>query len=70
MNDLDHSYVGEALFTEPQPLKKCKIFLPDQVLKRFASYFTPETPFPYILLRLYNISKLNGGLFFLSSLKD
>jgi ATP-dependent RNA helicase SUPV3L1/SUV3 len=70
LDQFDHRIIEEAMSNEAAPLKKCGIFPPERTLERFASYFPPDTPFSYILLRLHDISSVNGSRFFLTNLKD
>ncbi|KAK0120624.1 RNA helicase [Cadophora gregata f. sp. sojae] len=55
----DLSIVREAMETEVEPLSSVGIFPPADILFRFASYFPPNTPFGYIVLRLHNIASLH-----------
>jgi hypothetical protein len=63
------SIVKKAMATDVAPLKAAGVFAPASVLLRFASYFPPETPFSYILLRLHNIASI-GSDFFLCRFKE
>lgn len=66
----DLPFVTRSMAQEPEPLKACGIFPPDNILSAFASYFPPTTPFSYILSRLHDISTVSHGMFVLSSMKD
>lgn len=53
----DFKIVKKCLAIEASPIKHAGVSPPSDIILRFASYFPPSTPFSYILLRLYEISK-------------
>lgn len=55
----DFPFVQECMTTEPPPIKSAGIHPPGILIERFASYFPPETPFSYIVLRIQEISQIN-----------
>ena len=55
----DLEIIRSALDATPQPLTAANILPPTTIVTRFASYFPPNTPFSYILLRLSAISTLS-----------
>ena len=55
----DLQIVRSALDATPEPLRTANILPPTSIVTRFASYFPPNTPFSYILLRLNAISTLS-----------
>ena len=59
IEDFDLPIVRRAMTTKVEPLKSAGIFPPSSILMRFASYFPPETPFSYVILRLHEISTLS-----------
>jgi ATP-dependent RNA helicase SUPV3L1/SUV3 len=63
LEDVDLPYIQEALRVEPQPLLTAGILPPDDIVRRFASYFPTATPFAYILQRLHAISEVNPRYF-------
>lgn len=69
LENFDLPIVRRAMETEVEPLKSAGIFPPSNVLLRFASYFPPNTPFSYIVLRLHEISSLHPS-FHLCRLKE
>ena len=69
LEDFDMSIVKKAMTTDVAPLKAAGVFAPAPALLRFASYFPPETPFSYILLRLHNVASI-GSDFFLCRFKE
>lgn len=52
----DFDVVKQALNAEPPPLTFASIQPPPGIIQRFASYFPPDTPLSYILLRLSELS--------------
>jgi len=69
LQNFDLPVVRKGMETDAKPITTAGIIPPDSVLKRFASYFPPGTPFSYILLRLYDISSISSN-FFLCPVKD
>jgi ATP-dependent RNA helicase SUPV3L1/SUV3 len=69
LESFDLPIVRKAMTTEVEPLKTAGLFPPSDILLRFASYFPPETPFSYIVLRLHEISTVNPR-FHLCRLKE
>lgn len=63
LEDVDLPYIHEALRVEPQPILAAGILPQDQIIQRFASYFPPTTPFPYLLQRLHSLSQVNPRYF-------
>lgn len=55
----DFPFVQKCMTTEPPPIKSAGIHPPGILIERFASYFPPETPFSYIVLRIQEISQIN-----------
>ncbi|KAI9775105.1 MAG: RNA helicase [Candelina submexicana] len=59
---LEHSdlpIIQQAMESEAAPLRTAGIFPPPAIIQRFASYFPPQTPFSYVLLRLYELTRWN-----------
>ena len=54
---------------EALPITSAGIFPPASILQRFATYFPPETPFSYILVRLHEIARMHPR-FHLCDLRD
>ena len=52
----DLPVIQRAMQIEAEPILTAGILPPSHILKRFAAYFPPQTPFSYILLRLHEIS--------------
>ena len=69
LDKVDFSRIQRAMDTEPEPVMSAGIFPPNPVLIKFATYFTPGTPFSYILQRLHEISSLHPR-YHLCDLKD
>ena len=65
----DLPIVQRAMRTEPEPIRAACILPPEYLITRFASYFPPETPFDYILLRLHEIARVHWR-FQLCQLRD
>lgn len=66
---VDLPIVQYAMQSEAEPIATVGIAPPDHLILRFSTYFPPETPFSYILLRLYEISRMHPR-FQLCSLKS
>ncbi|KAI0132064.1 P-loop containing nucleoside triphosphate hydrolase protein [Xylariales sp. AK1849] len=59
MDDDDLENIHQAFSREAEPIKTAGIQLPPSVLERFSSYFPPNTPFSYMLLRLRDMARLS-----------
>ena len=59
LEKMDLPIIQRAMQSEAAPLERAGIFPPDHIIIRFSTYFPPETPFSYILLRLYEISRMH-----------
>lgn len=59
LEKMDLRIVQNAMQSVAEPLATVGIAPPDQIILRFSTYFPPETPFNYILLRLYEISRMH-----------
>lgn len=59
MENEDLENIHRAFMQEPVQIKTAGIQVPPSVLERFSTYFPPNTPFSYILLRLYDIAKIS-----------
>lgn len=55
----DYQTVLNAMQSEPEPVMTAGILPPANIIQRFATYFPPNTPFSYILLRLHEISLIH-----------
>lgn len=55
----DLPIIQRAMQSEAEPITSAGIFPPTTVLQRFATYFPPETPFSYVMLRLHEISRMH-----------
>lgn len=69
LEQMDFPRIKRAMRTEAEPVMSAGIFPPTSVLIKFATYFTPGTPFSYILQRLHEISSLHPR-YHLCNLKD
>ncbi|KZF23243.1 hypothetical protein L228DRAFT_245983 [Xylona heveae TC161] len=69
LEQMDLKVVQEAMESEPEPIQSAGLFPPSAILEQFASYFPPETPFSYILLRLHELSRLHPR-YHLCALRD
>lgn len=56
-DDLDA--IHEAFGREPEQIQRAGLQPPPSVIERFSTYFPPNTPFSYILLRLRNLAALS-----------
>ena len=61
--------VKTAMYKTAEPIKTAGILPPATIVQRFSSYFPPDTPFSYILLRLHDIAQ-RSSRFHLCALKD
>lgn len=52
----DLPYIHKALKHEAEPITSAGIFPPANIINQFATYFPPDTPFGYILLRLFEVA--------------
>lgn len=69
LEKIDFNRVARAVNGEAEIIKTAGLFPPAQIIRRFATYFPPGTPFSYILLRLNEISRLHPR-FHVCGLKD
>jgi ATP-dependent RNA helicase SUPV3L1/SUV3 len=69
LDTIDHNNLKAGMREEPEPITTAGLFPPSLVIERFASYFPPDTPFSYIMLRLHEISAIHPR-FHLCRLKD
>ena len=69
LDKLDFRHLESAMNTEAEPVMAAGIFPPSSVVVKLAAYFSPDTPFSYILKRLHETSSLHPR-FFLCDLKD
>ncbi|KAH6660419.1 P-loop containing nucleoside triphosphate hydrolase protein [Truncatella angustata] len=60
MEDEDLDNIQRAFTKEPQQIKSAGIQVPPSVLERFSTYFPPNTPFSYIILRIYDIARITS----------
>lgn len=68
LEQMDLPIVQRAMATEAGPITSAGLFPPDNILLRFSTYFPPDTPLSYMLLRLHEISRMHPR-FHLCSLK-
>ena len=61
--------VKTAMLRVAEPIKTAGILPPANIVQRFSSYFPPDTPFSYILLRLHDIAQ-RSSRFHLCALRD
>jgi len=59
LGKVDLPIVRRAMQSEAEPIATVMICPPDHIILRFSTYFPPETPFSYVLLRLYEISRMH-----------
>ena len=59
LEDIDLPILQKAMDSSPEPLRSAGLNPPDSLILRFASYFPPQTPLSYILLRLHEISRMH-----------
>jgi ATP-dependent RNA helicase SUPV3L1/SUV3 len=69
LEDFDFPVIAKAMKEEPEPIRSAGIFPPAPIVERFASYFPPDTPFSYILMRLHELSQMHSR-FHLCGLRD
>lgn len=60
IEDEDLDNIQRAFSREPVQIKTAGIQVPPSVLERFSTYFPPNTPFSYIILRLYDIASISS----------
>ena len=61
--------IAQALKTNAPPITAVGIAPPEDILERFASHFPPQTPYSYVMLRMYEFARLNPR-FFLCDARD
>ncbi|KAI1337411.1 ATP-dependent RNA helicase SUV3 [Xylariaceae sp. FL0016] len=61
LEDEDLAVVAEGFRREPEPIKTAGLQPPPAVIERFSTYFPPNTPLSYILLRLRDIAQVSGS---------
>ena len=61
--------IARAMATEAPPITTVGIAPPEDILQRFADHFPPQTPYSYVMLRLYEFARLNPR-FFLCDVRD
>ena len=59
LEKMDLPIIQRAMQSDAAPIETAGIFPPDHIILRFSTYFPPETPFSYILLRLFEISQMH-----------
>ncbi|GAP86345.1 putative ATP-dependent RNA helicase suv3 [Rosellinia necatrix] len=69
IEDEDLAAVISAFKTEPKPMKTAGIQPPVAAIERLSTYFPPNTPLSFIIVRLRDIAKLSSR-FHLCGLKD
>ena len=62
-------FVKKAMNMAAEPIKTAGVLPPDTIVQRFSTYFPPNTPFSYILLRLHDIAQ-RSSRFHLCALRD
>lgn len=65
----DLRIVQHAMEADADPILTAGILPPATVLQQFATFFPPETPFSYILLRLHELSRMHNR-YHICDLKD
>ncbi|KAK1831333.1 P-loop containing nucleoside triphosphate hydrolase protein [Podospora conica] len=60
MDDEDLPAIQEGFETEVGPIKTAGILPPGDIVERFASYFSPETPFAFVLARLRELCRVSS----------
>ena len=65
----DFPIVKRAMECDAPPLTTAGILPTESIIKRFAKYFLPGTPFSYVLLRLSEIAQVSSR-FHICNLKD
>ncbi|KEQ71798.1 hypothetical protein M436DRAFT_15785, partial [Aureobasidium namibiae CBS 147.97] len=69
LEDFDFPVIAKAMKEDPEPIRSAGILPPAPIVERFASYFPPDTPFSYILMRLHELSQMHSR-FHLCGLRD
>ena len=60
LEPFDYPLVSAAMSSQPEPIRTAGLFPPSNILERFSSYFPPNTPFSYILIRLHELSQMHS----------
>ncbi|TGJ85825.1 hypothetical protein E0Z10_g2902 [Xylaria hypoxylon] len=69
LEDEDLAIVIQAFNSEPEPMETAGIQPPTSAIERLSTYFPPNTPLSFILLRMRDIAKLSSK-FHLCHLKE
>jgi len=69
LENADFPIVKRAMECDAPPLTTAGILPTESIIKRFAKYFPPGTPFSYVLLRLSEIAQVSSR-FHICNLKD
>jgi ATP-dependent RNA helicase SUPV3L1/SUV3 len=69
LEDPDLAVIIEAFQTEPEPMKTAGLQPPVSAIERLSTYFPPNTPLSFIILRLRDIARLSPR-FHLCHLKE
>ncbi|KAI0874655.1 P-loop containing nucleoside triphosphate hydrolase protein [Hypoxylon argillaceum] len=69
LEDVDLANVIKAFDSEPEPIKTAGIQPPTSAIERLSTYFPPNTPLSFILVRLRDIAMLSPK-FHLCNLKE
>ena len=59
LEDQDLAVVHDAFSMDPEPIKTAGIQPPTFAIEKFSTYFPPETPLSFILLRLRDMAKVS-----------
>ncbi|EON96612.1 putative atp-dependent rna helicase suv3 protein [Phaeoacremonium minimum UCRPA7] len=67
MEDEDLKVIQRSFSTDAEPLKTAGILPPTRIIERFSSYFPPQTPLSFMLLRLKELAKISSKFHFCRS---
>ncbi|MCJ1311971.1 RNA helicase [Agyrium rufum] len=66
-DDEDLGRIHKAMSQEAPQIDRIGVLPPETVFIRFANYFPPETPFSYVVLRLYEFARTHPRFFLCSN---
>lgn len=69
LEDQDLPYIQGALEAQPEPITAAGLLPPDYMIENFNNHFPTDTPFSYVLDRLYSLAS-TSSCFFMCSVQD
>ncbi|KAI5293153.1 RNA helicase [Ascosphaera acerosa] len=67
LEDVDLPYIQQALAAEAAPIDRAGLLPLDNMIRAFADHFGPDTPFSYVLQKMFRLARLDDADYFLCS---